>query len=194
MGILAHKGWCATQPGWGGESTLCDCGVEITPVDGTQRLTLDQLEEVISARRARLNDTSAERFFQPHLTDVGVAPDAPTSVNPDDLSEDSSESLSSWWIDHAIDEARRTCAKMAEYGSSDLVALGRTYAHMAGIPAPAAVEAMEIGCLIYLLGKVNRAVESVRQHRPILLDTWFDTAVYAKMAQAARAGAWEVAE
>jgi hypothetical protein len=98
-----------------------------------------------------------------------------------------------WWTDHAEDEAAQTVAKMVEYGSGDLVALGQNLRRMSGRPPLGNPEqAMELGCLMYLLGKVERAIEATRQDRQVKDDTWFDIAVYAKMVLAARAGAWEI--
>jgi len=106
---------------------------------------------------------------------------------------DSNDSpLRQWWTDSAFDEADQTIAKMEEYGSGDLVALGQTLRRMAGRPALPPVEAMQLGCLIYMLGKIERAVEAVRDDRLIKEDTWFDLGVYAKMARAAQAGAWPI--
>lgn len=103
-----------------------------------------------------------------------------------------SSMLEAWWIDHAWDEAHHTVEKMVRYGSRDLVVLGNTIRQMSDRPTLPALQAMELGCLIYLQGKIGRAVENIRQGREIDPDTWFDAAVYAKMAQAARAGAWPV--
>lgn len=100
--------------------------------------------------------------------------------------------LRRWWTDTAFDEADRTIAKMTEYGSGDLVALGQTMRRMANRAPMEPVQAMELGCLMYLLGKIERAVEAVAADRPIKDDTWFDMHVYAKMAEAARAGVWQV--
>jgi len=97
-----------------------------------------------------------------------------------------------WWVETAKEEAELTVAKMEEYGSGDLVALGQSMRRMAGRRPLDAVAAMELGCLMYLLGKVERAIESVAADRPIKDDTWFDAQVYAKMARAARAGVWKV--
>lgn len=101
--------------------------------------------------------------------------------------------LFTWWVDRAFDEAHQTIAKMEEYGSGDLVALGQNLRRMAGLPRlDDPVQAMELGCLVYMLGKVERAIEAVKAGRTVKDDTLFDVAVYAKMVLAARAGVWEV--
>lgn len=103
------------------------------------------------------------------------------------------DALIVWWLDDAEDMARRTIAKMIEYGSGDLVSLGQHLCRMADRPlSESDVHSMELGCLMYLLGKIERAVEAVKADRPIKDDTWFDIEVYAKMARAARSGAWKI--
>lgn len=101
--------------------------------------------------------------------------------------------LQTWWLDDAEDAARQTIVKMLEYGSGDLVSLGQHIRRMSDRAPLHPVESMELGCLVYILGKVERAVEAVAAGRPIKDDTWFDLEVYAKMARAARAGKWKIA-
>lgn len=100
--------------------------------------------------------------------------------------------LHSWWIDHARDEAAATIAKMEEYGSGDLVAIGHQFATMANRTLTSDIEAMELGCTFYLLGKIARVTSAIERGERASDDTWFDIAVYAKMVQAARQEAWEV--
>jgi hypothetical protein len=98
--------------------------------------------------------------------------------------------LVEWWIDHATHEAHATAAKAAEYGTADLVEIGKALNAMAGNPNPDALYAMETGVMFYALGKIHRIISSHQRHEPAKDDTWFDLAVYAKMVLAARAGAW----
>lgn len=99
--------------------------------------------------------------------------------------------LRRWWTDQSFDEADRTIAKMEEYGSLDLVHIGHGIWDMTGRSITLTdAHAMELGCLFYVFGKVQRAMSAVKADRPILDDTWFDMHIYAKMAQAARAGVW----
>lgn len=100
--------------------------------------------------------------------------------------------LKDWWVDAAVEEANATVAKMEEYGSGDLVAIGYQFATMANRTLTSDVEAMELGCLFYLLGKIARVTSAVERGDRASDDTWFDIAVYAKMVQAARKGAWPV--
>lgn len=105
--------------------------------------------------------------------------------------DDGDSKLRQWWTDQAFDEADRTIAKMEKYGSMDLVHIGRAFWEIAGRTEPLSdVEAMELGCLFYVYGKVQRAMSAVKSHQTILDDTWFDMHIYPKMAEAARAGVW----
>lgn len=98
--------------------------------------------------------------------------------------------LQDWWREHAKTEAEQTVAKMIEYGSADLVAIGHKMAQMTERKLTDN-EAFELGCLFYLIGKVERAISAVERGARASDDTWFDIAIYAKMVQAKRAGAWK---
>jgi len=100
--------------------------------------------------------------------------------------------LTEWWLGHASIEAEQTVAKMEEYGSGDLVEVGRQMAKMCGRTVLSPVEAMELGIAFYVLGKVARVTSAIERGDRPSDDTWFDLSVYAKMVLAARAGAWEV--
>ena len=100
--------------------------------------------------------------------------------------------LTGWWLEHAASEAEQTVAKMEEYGSGDLVEIGRQLAKMQGRTVISPQEAMELGCMFYILGKVARITSAVERGDRPSSDTWFDLSVYAKMVLAVRAGAWEV--
>lgn len=99
-------------------------------------------------------------------------------------------SLTTWWLEHANVEAQQTVAKMQEYGSKDLIAVGHQVAALADRPGLSDDAAFEIGCLFYLIGKMERAVSAVQRGDLASSDTWFDIAVYAKMVLARRSGAW----
>lgn len=103
----------------------------------------------------------------------------------------SNSTLHTWWLEHAQDEARQTVRKMAEYGSGDLIGIGAAVTHMADRQPVSDDEAFEIGCLFYLIGKIERAISATNRGDTASDDTWFDIAIYAKMVQARRAGAWE---
>lgn len=99
--------------------------------------------------------------------------------------------LQDWWMDHAMFESEQTVAKMQEYGSKDLIAVGQQVAALANRPPLSEVAAFEIGCLFYLIGKMERAVSAIQRGDTASDDTWFDIAVYAKMVQAKRSGCWD---
>lgn len=99
--------------------------------------------------------------------------------------------LTTWWLEHAQREADQTVQKMREYGSGDLVAVGAQVAALANRGVLSEQQAFEIGCLFYLIGKLERVVSATQRDESASDDTWFDIAIYAKMVQAKRAGAWE---
>lgn len=94
-----------------------------------------------------------------------------------------------WWTRNAETTARATAAKCAEYGSHDLYAIGHNVARMNRRTVTNA-EAFEIGCLFYVLGKIERALSATQRGEQASDDTWFDLSVYATMVQAHRAGVW----
>lgn len=94
-----------------------------------------------------------------------------------------------WWTRNAETTAKATAAKCAEYGSHDLYGIGHNVAKMNN-RAVSDSEAFEIGCLFYVLGKIERAMSAVQRGDTASDDTWFDLAVYATMVQAHRAGVW----
>lgn len=102
-------------------------------------------------------------------------------------------SLKQWWIAQAMKEADATVAKMEEYGSRDLVEIGRKMCELQHRVEPVTdVEAMEIGCMFYLLGKVARVTSAIERGEVASDDTWFDISVYSKMVLSAREGAWKL--
>lgn len=100
-------------------------------------------------------------------------------------------SLTAWWLEHAEREAHSTVRKMEEYGAGDLIGIGAAVVNMADREPVSDDEAFEIGCLFYLIGKVERAISATNRGDRASDDTWFDIAVYAKMVQARRDGAWQ---
>lgn len=97
--------------------------------------------------------------------------------------------LTNWWVRNAETTAEATAAKCAEYGSHDLYAIGHNVAKM-NRRTVSNSEAFEIGCLFYVLGKIERALSAVQRGETASDDTWFDLSVYATMVQAHRAGVW----
>lgn len=94
-----------------------------------------------------------------------------------------------WWTNQAEQTAEATATKCAEYGSQDLYGIGENVARLAGreITRDAA---FELGCLFYVLGKIERAMSAVQRGETASDDTWFDLHVYSNMVLAHRAGVW----
>lgn len=94
-----------------------------------------------------------------------------------------------WWTQRAETTATATAAKCAEYGSHDLYAIGHNVARINRRTVDDST-AFELGCLFYVLGKIERALSAAQRGENASDDTWFDLAVYATMVQAHRAGVW----
>lgn len=98
--------------------------------------------------------------------------------------------LVAWWEGRAGAEAAAVVPKAVEYGSNSLMQLGRMQARLQGREV-ADAEALELGCWINLVQKVERWSDAVlRGDRPSE-DTMFDIGVYTRMAQRVRdVGGW----
>lgn len=94
-----------------------------------------------------------------------------------------------WWTTDAENTAEQTADKCEEYGSHDLYGIGHNVAKMAGVEVDNTL-AFELGCLFYLLGKVERAMSAAIRQEAASDDTYLDLAVYATMVRAHRAGVW----
>lgn len=100
------------------------------------------------------------------------------------------EGLEKWWWDQATTEINKTVPKAIEYGSTDLVEIGRTMAVNMGREV-SDEEATELGIYFYLVGKLARWTDAVRRRVRPSDDTLFDLGVYVRMAQRNRsAGGW----
>jgi len=98
--------------------------------------------------------------------------------------------LARWWAERAEEEIRRTVPKAIEYGSTDLVQIGRTLADTLGRQV-SDEEAAELGIYFYCVGKLARWSDAVRRGERPSDDTLFDLGVYVRMAQRVRdAGGW----
>lgn len=178
----------------------CDCdinsGLQCTPTSDAMRadsdwLSRQQQQQVWAAAGV---GGRARSMLDPD----GYAPDLPGVLDDGmdgrpafDGPDPHDSPLRQWWTDTAMDEAERTIAKMEEYGSLDLVHIGRAIWDMCGRTSRLTdAAAMELGVLFYLYGKIQRAMSAAKADRPVSDDTWFDMHVYAKMAEAARAGVW----
>lgn len=98
--------------------------------------------------------------------------------------------LEEWWADQARLEAEGVVPKAIEYGANSLTQVGRMVARLQGRTVDDE-EAQELGCWMYLVGKVERWSDAVlRGDRPSG-DTLHDIGVYTKMAQRIRlTGEW----
>lgn len=148
----------------------------------------------LSRLQSSVIDTSSLLAMDPSLFKIDHERASRWAAEDDhhhERAESNDSPLRRWWTDQAFDEADRTISKMEEYGSMDLVHIGHAMWDVMGRTTKLSdVAAMELGCLFYVYGKVQRAMSAVKVDRPILDDTWFDMHIYAKMAQAARAGVW----
>lgn len=105
----------------------------------------------------------------------------------------SSLTLRDWWLDQAHREIAATVPKAEEYGSTDLVEIGRNLATLMGREVTDE-EAAEIGIYFYLVGKMARWTDAVKRGDRPSDDTLFDIGVYVRMAERVRfAGGWPVA-
>lgn len=145
----------------------------------------DRLGGMWDARERVLRDRIEARAHQQKAMGMGM----------DERNSKASE-LEAWWIEQANQEIYATVAKAVEYGSGDLVEIGRMMARTAGRTGPAnAGEITELGIFFYAYGKMARWAEAIREGRPVSADTLFDLGVYVRMAQRARqAGGWPDAD
>lgn len=98
--------------------------------------------------------------------------------------------LAAWWHERARDEIDRTVPKAIEYGSTDLVDIGRDLARCMGRTVTDQ-EAAELGIYFYIRGKLARWTDAVVRGEQVSDDSLFDIGVYARMAQRVRShGGW----
>jgi hypothetical protein len=105
------------------------------------------------------------------------------------------DELRGWWMDIAGEEADKAVSKADEYGSYDLVLLGRVMADMTGFPVqPGESDEetyAELGIMFYVLGKLARWTGAIVEGRRVSDDTLQDIATYTRMVQRVRAvGGW----
>lgn len=122
---------------------------------------------------------------------VGQPQPAPSPINDPDLELDdqlreteqsaAETELARWWRSHAETEIDRTISKAVEYGATDLLDLGHDLARMAGRTVTDQ-QAVEIGIMMYMRGKLARIVAAITEGREPSVDSFFDLTVYAKMA------------
>jgi hypothetical protein len=99
--------------------------------------------------------------------------------------------VTNWWIDLAHEEADHAVAKAVEYGSTDLIEVGRTLALVMQREGLSDQEHTELGIYFYLIGKIARWTDAVRDGRLPSDDTLADIGIYVRMSQRNRfAGGW----
>lgn len=100
--------------------------------------------------------------------------------------------IEEWWLSTARTDLDSVLPKMQEYGSYDLVAVGRLLAHAMQWDDATDAQLSELGCWFYLQGKAARAFDALRQHRLPSDDTTYDIGVYSMMIRRIReVGAWK---
>ena len=93
--------------------------------------------------------------------------------------EDTFASWAADWLDGHLPMIQD---KAEQYGSNSLAELGRTFARAQGREVRDDA-ALEIGCMLYAKGKIERVLDAMLQERMPSPDTWTDLAVYALMAR-----------
>lgn len=137
------------------------------------------LFDITSLKRVFLNDR-----LQAHAYTAGHEP---TETIIDEMRQ---AALAQWWRDTAEAEISQTVAKAIEYGSTDLIDIGRSIARVADLEVEDD-EAAEMGIFFYLEGKLSRWRSALERGDRPSDDTLLDIGVYARMAQRIRhSGGW----
>lgn len=98
--------------------------------------------------------------------------------------------LTEWWEQIAANDLNMVIPKAIEYGSRDLVEMGRTLARVAGREVDDD-EATELGIWFYALGKMARWTAAVERGERVSYDTLVDLGVYSIMARRVQeSGSW----
>jgi len=106
----------------------------------------------------------------------GPTPEEQVEVPADPIS------FRDWWVEWVDNAAPTIQRKAAEYGSNSLAEMGRTFARAQGRGHIEDHEALEIGCMFYAKGKIERVLDAMLQGTLPSADTWGDTMIYAAMA------------
>jgi hypothetical protein len=116
-----------------------------------------------------------------------AAPFGDSSYNP---AAEMRRDLENWWLQLANAESTQVVDKAVEYGSRDLVDIGRDLADCMHRQV-SDQEAAELGVYFYLRGKMSRWTDAVRRGQLPSDDTLKDIGVYVRMAQRIRThGGW----
>lgn len=104
--------------------------------------------------------------------------------------EGPADHLARWWREKAETEIEQTVDKAVEYGSTDLIDIGRSIARVANLEVEDD-EAAEIGIFFYLEGKLSRWRAAIERGDRPSDDTLLDIGIYSRMAQRIRShGGW----
>lgn len=103
---------------------------------------------------------------------------------------DRMKELEAWWLEVAGEEVMRVVPKAVEYGSTDLVDIGQMLARAMNRTVDD-TKAAELGIYFYMIGKMARWSDAIKEGRDVSDDTLHDIGVYVRMAQRVRAaGGW----
>lgn len=132
---------------------------------------ITQLED--GSLRVTLHDPGNDADLAERMKAVGVS-------SPHGATE-----LADWWREKAESEIEQTVEKAVEYGSTDLIDIGRSMARVAGRNTPdfSDSDAAMWGIFFYLEGKLSRWRSALERGSRPSLDTLLDIGVYARMAQ-----------
>ena len=99
--------------------------------------------------------------------------------------------LTDWWLERAHQEIEGVVPKAIEYGSTDLAEIGRTMGLIIGRDGMSNEEATEVGIYFYVVGKMARWTDAIKNGRRVSDDTLHDMKVYVTMEQRNReVGGW----
>lgn len=93
-----------------------------------------------------------------------------------------------WWAETTMGDREAFAPKFKEYGSNDLVEIGRTMLAVAGRDEDDDQVCAEAGIYFYLVGKIARWTEALQRGDRPSDDTLHDISTYAMMARLNRAG------
>ena len=135
------------------------------------------------------------KFMNPDVTMEQIMSDAvtpPESVAQEEatIPPDLERVITTWWLDRAKEEAGSVVPKAIAYGSNSLMQLGRKMAQLQGREITDD-EALELGCWVNTVQKIERWTDSVMRGERCSDDTIYDAGVYLKMVQRIRdVGSW----
>ena len=104
------------------------------------------------------------------------------------------DALRDWWETKAQEDIKAVVPKAVEYGATDLAEIGRTMGMVMGHDGLSHEEATEMGIYFYLLGKMARWTDAIKNGKRPSHDTLHDIKIYTTMAQRNRdVGGWPFA-